>query len=110
RLLPTHSFARCRPRSPGAAPPAGAPSGRGFIWREFLAVRATPFNASCGRASAIAGARRRIHGHIRVGPNGRDLELPQGNPDRTTGRTLLHRVPFPVKPRDGYNAVGLGGG
>lgn len=36
-------------------------------------------------ASAIVGPSRRIHGPPRVGPNGRDLELPSGNSDRTTG-------------------------
>ena len=36
-------------------------------------------------ASAIAGPNRRIHGPPRVGPNGRDLKLPPGNSDRTTG-------------------------
>src|SRR5204862_4685754 len=36
-------------------------------------------------ASTISGAGCCIHGHIRVGPNGRDLKLPQGNSDRTTG-------------------------
>jgi hypothetical protein len=41
-------------------------------------------------AAAIAGRCRRIHGPTRVGPNGRDLKLPQGNPDRTTGPNLTH--------------------
>ena len=36
-------------------------------------------------ASAIADPGRRIQGPNRVGPNGRDLELPEGNSDRTTG-------------------------
>jgi len=31
-------------------------------------------------ASAIADPGRRIHGPNRVGPNGRDLELPRGQP------------------------------
>src|ERR1043166_5772025 len=39
-------------------------------------------------ASAIAGCCRRIHGPTRVGPNGRDLKLPWGNSDRTTGPKL----------------------
>ena len=39
-------------------------------------------------ASTIAGPDRRIHSPTRVGPNGRDLKLPQGNSDRTTGPHL----------------------
>src|SRR5262249_13158719 len=36
-------------------------------------------------ASALAGPGRRIQVTSRVGPNGRDLKLPQGSSDRTTG-------------------------
>jgi hypothetical protein len=61
---------------------------------EFLTVRATPFNASCRLASIVAGRGRRIHGHIRVGPNGRDLKLPLGNSDRTTESNLFGMSPF----------------
>jgi hypothetical protein len=39
-------------------------------------------------ASAMAGPGRRIHGPTRVGPHGRDLKLPYGNSDRTTGPKL----------------------
>ena len=39
-------------------------------------------------ASATAGRCRRIHGPNRVGPDGRDLKLPAGNSDRTTGPKL----------------------
>ena len=52
---------------------------------EFLSERATPFKASCRLASIVAGREGCIHGHIRVGPNRRDLKLPLGNLDRTTG-------------------------
>src|SRR4030095_655795 len=51
-----------------------------FIWCEFLAVRATPYNASCGLLGDFS-PKPRIHGPKRVGPNGRDLKL-QSNPDR----------------------------
>jgi hypothetical protein len=51
------------------------PGRRGLIWCEFLAGRATPFRASCGRAPT-RGAGPRIHGPIRVGLAGRDLEVP----------------------------------
>src|SRR5262249_48455585 len=60
----------------------------GFIYCEFLTVRATPYTATCGRASTIAGESHRIQGPTRVGPNGRDLKLPEGNSDRTTGRNF----------------------
>src|SRR6476469_3437619 len=43
---------------------------------EFLTVRATPFKASCRLIPIVAGRDGRIHGHIRVGSNGRDLKLP----------------------------------
>ena len=88
RLLPTHSFARYRSR------PIVSSSARlntlqmPFIWCEFLTVRATPYTATCGQASTLAGEKRRIQGPTRVGPNGRDLKLPQGNSDRTTGPKL----------------------
>src|SRR5271166_1823780 len=36
-------------------------------------------------ALTVSGRDCCIHGLIRVGPNGRDLKLPQGNSDRTTG-------------------------
>jgi hypothetical protein len=71
----------------------------GFIWCEFLTVRATPYRASCCLASTICWPKRRIHGPTRVGPNGRDLKLPQGNSDRTTGRILVSSSPlwlFPI--------------
>ena len=64
----------------------------GFIWCEFLAVRATPYTASCGQASTIAGERRRIQGRTRVGPHGRDLKLPSSNSDRATGPHRVHPV------------------
>ena len=66
-------------------------------------------------ASAIAGPGRRIHGPNRVGPNGRDLELPKGNPDRTTGpkfpssSSSLFR-PIRRTPLGDYNNTDLGGG
>ena len=44
--------------------------------------RATPSNASCELAWIASS--RHIHGPPRVGPYGRDLELPAGNSDRTT--------------------------
>src|SRR6476661_7877108 len=50
---------------------------------EFLTVRATPFNASYCRPRSLLVRDGRIHGHIRVDPNGRDLKLPWGNSDRT---------------------------
>jgi hypothetical protein len=74
------------------------PRGRcGFIWCEFLAARATPSNATCCQAWTSTGSSRRIHGPHRVGPNGRDLTLPSGNGDRTTGRILASSVSFPLK-------------
>src|SRR6516164_11204504 len=39
-------------------------------------------------ASPIADESRRIQGPTRVGPHGRDLKLPHGNSDRTTGPKL----------------------
>ena len=66
-------------------------------------------------ASAAAGLGRRIHGPNRVGPNGRDLELPKGSSDRTTGRSVapfVSSLSCPVRQplRGGYNTFGLGGG
>src|SRR5262245_2441068 len=49
---------------------------------------ATPYTATCWPASPIADESRRIQGPTRVGPNGRDLKLPPGNSDRTTGPKL----------------------
>ena len=54
---------------------------RGFIWCEFLTVRATPSKASCELAWMLKPPHPRS---TRVGLNGRDLELPGGNSDRTT--------------------------
>jgi hypothetical protein len=68
--------------------PVTAPDRCGRIWCEFLAVRATPYTATCWPAPPIADESRRIQGPTRVGPHGRDLELPQGNSDRTTGPKL----------------------
>src|SRR5262249_9915608 len=68
--------------------PVTAPGRCGRIWCEFLAVRATPYTATCWPASPIAGGSRRIQGPTRLAPHGRDLELPQGNSDRTTGPKL----------------------
>ena len=66
-------------------------------------------------AWAIAGPGRRIHGPNRVGPNGRDLELPQGNPDRTTGPKLAPSssslfCPIRRTLLGDYDNTGLGGG
>jgi hypothetical protein len=67
-------------------------------------------------ASAIAGCCRRIHGPTRVGPNGRDLELPKGNSDRTTGPKLLFSLlssldyPVPQSLLGAYDTSDLGGG
>ena len=67
-------------------------------------------------ASAIAGPNRRIHGPTRVGPHGRDLKLPPGNSDRTTGLKLLFSLisslvyPAPQSLLGGYNISDLGGG
>ena len=55
---------------------------RGFVWCEFLTVGATPSTASCELAWIASS--RHIYGPPRVGPYGRDLELPGGNSDRTT--------------------------
>jgi len=51
RLLPTHSFAGRRSHPWEALPHGGR---CGFIWCEFLAVRATPSKASCWRLEAAA--------------------------------------------------------
>src|SRR5262249_36686261 len=95
--------------------PVVGPGRCGFIWCEFLAVRATPTKASCSLAWAMVGPGRRIHGRTRVGPNGRDLELPEGNPDRTTGPMLaawglLVLVPAPRRCSACYTFLDLGGG
>src|SRR5262249_4330404 len=68
--------------------PVTAPGRCGRIWCEFLTARATPYTATCWRACTSADESRRIQGPTRVGPHGRDLELPQGNSDRTTGPKL----------------------
>jgi hypothetical protein len=56
--------------------------------------KATPFNATCWLASANVCSCHRIYGHIRVGSNGRDLELPVGNSDRTTFAESFSGVSF----------------
>src|SRR5262249_37540754 len=53
RLLPKHSFARYSSRSTVSSSAWHGQSRCGFIWCEFLAVRATPFKASCGLASSF---------------------------------------------------------
>ena len=68
--------------------PVTDPGRCGRIWCEFLTARATPYTATCWPASPIADESRRIQGPTRVGPNGRDLKLPHGNSDRTTGPKL----------------------
>jgi hypothetical protein len=72
----------------GQLGPATDPGRCGRIWCEFLTARATPYTATCWPASPIADESRRIQGPTRVGPNGRDLKLPAGNSDRTTGPKL----------------------
>jgi hypothetical protein len=69
--------------------PVTDPGRCGRIWCEFLTARATPYTATCWPASPIADESRRIQGPTRVGPHGRDLKLPTGNSDRTTGPKLL---------------------
>ena len=68
--------------------PVTDPGRCGRIWCEFLTARATPYTATCWPASPIADESRRIQGPTRVGPHGRDLKLPPGNSDRTTGPKL----------------------
>src|SRR5689334_231244 len=63
-------------------------------------------------AWAIAGPDRRIQVFSRVGPNGRDLKLPQGNSDRTTGPpfgsfNLLSVLSDMPAGAGGYNTFGL---
>ena len=72
--------------------PETDPGRCGRIWCEFLTARATPYTATCWPASPIADESRRIHGPTQVGPNGRDLKLPQGNSDRTTGPKRVSRL------------------
>src|SRR5262249_35113292 len=68
--------------------PVTDPGRCGRIWCESLTGRATPYTATCWPASPITDESRRIQGPTRVGPHGRDLKLPQGNSDRTTGPKL----------------------
>src|SRR5262245_27751950 len=64
-------------------------------------------------ASTIAGPGRHIQVTSRVGPNGRDLKLPRGNSDRTTGPplglfNLLSVLSDPPAPAGEYNTFVLG--
>ena len=72
RLLPTHSFARYRWRLSSAA--LHGRCRRVDIWCEFLAERTTPSKSTCGWLESDSS--HRIHGCIRVGPIGRDLDPP----------------------------------
>src|SRR5262249_59046691 len=95
--------------------PVTDPGRCGRIWCEFLTGRATPYTATCWPASPIADESRRIQGPTRVGPYGRDLKLPCGNSDRTTGRScapLFSSLVCPVRQplRGAYNTSDLGGG
>jgi hypothetical protein len=88
RLLPTHSFARYRSRVSRAALPGSGPRQMRTYLVRIPHRQGHSIQSDVLLASAIAGPNRRIHGPTRVGPNGRDLELPHGNSDRTTGPKL----------------------
>jgi hypothetical protein len=96
RLLPTHSFAKYRSRLPGAALPA-------LSWQMQIYLVRIPrrkghsLHSVVLLTSTIAGPSRRIQGPHRVGPNGRDLKLRQGNRDRTTGQILASPGSFQLK-------------
>jgi hypothetical protein len=84
RLLPTHSFARDRPRLPRAVRPGRARPTRTRLGANSSPAEATPLKASCGRAPTRRPGPR-IHGFIRVGLAGRELEGPNVSSGRTTG-------------------------
>ena len=85
QLIPSQGTAHDRREQLG---PVTGPGRCGRIWCEFLTARATPYTATCWPGSPIADESRRIQGPTRVGPHGRDLKLPPGNSDRTTGPKL----------------------
>ena len=95
--------------------PVTDPGRCGRIWCEFLTGRATPYTATCWRASPIADESRRIQGPTRVGPTGGISSCRQATPIEQPGRSwapLLSSLFCPVRQplRGTYNTSDLGGG
>jgi hypothetical protein len=91
------------------------PGGRGFVWREFLAVRATPTKASCCRHRPSRARAAASRTHLELAQTGGILSCLTAAQIEQPGRSV---VPFissllcPVRQplRGDYNTFGLGGG
>src|SRR5262249_39270872 len=82
-----NTFLRELPPTIAVSGSAGAPGGGegGFCLVRSPPCPAPPNKSCVLRPGALGGRGRRIQDTSRVGPNGRDLGLPLGSSDRTTG-------------------------